>query len=134
MRITHILFLAFLGCLIANCTPKTAEKIADTTTEEPTKPEEPAEDLSPCPKFRDAPNPDQVETNYVLYRDFLKVKDWNKAFELWKKVYEVAPAADGKRSTVYRDGITFYEHFLTETQDSLQRESYILFAESPVFL
>ncbi len=125
MRLNQILFLAVLGLFLANCTPKTTEKIAETEPQETETPEEPEEDLSPCPKFLDAPNPDQVETNYVLYRDFLKVKDWNKAFELWKKVYEVAPAADGKRSTVYRDGITFYEHFLTETTDSVKREAYI---------
>ncbi|GJM32341.1 MAG: hypothetical protein DHS20C18_13420 [Saprospiraceae bacterium] len=127
MKLKHILLLTLFGFTIFSCTPKTTEKISDNTAvKDPvTTEDEPEEDLSPCPKFTDAPDPDQMETNYVLYRDFLKVKDWDKAFELWKKVYDVSPAADGKRSTVYRDGVRFYEHFLTQTQDSLQREKYI---------
>lgn len=60
-----------------------------------------------------------------MYRDFLKSNDWNQAFEFWKKVYAVAPAADGRRNSVYVDGIRFYEHFMNETQDSLKRDGYI---------
>ncbi|NJK83514.1 MAG: hypothetical protein HC912_06510 [Saprospiraceae bacterium] len=71
------------------------------------------------------PIPDQAEDDYVLYRDFLKANDLAQAFELWQKVYAVAPAADGKRNTVYSDGIFFYEFFISQTEDSLKREAYI---------
>lgn len=125
---TNFLPLLF-GALIffAACTPKTTEQ-AQTVETEPEQPETPApadEDLSPCPKFSDAPVPDEAETNYVLYRDFLRAGDWNQAFDYWQKVYEVSPAADGKRNTVYADGIRFYEFFMTQTQDSLQKEAFI---------
>ena len=81
--------------------------------------------LSPCPKFKDAPNRDETETNYVFYRDWLKVKDWKQAFIYWEKVYTSAPAADGRRATVYLDGIRLYQQFYKLSQDSLQKEQYI---------
>jgi len=82
-------------------------------------------ELSPCAKFPDAPDPDKAETNYVLYRDFLRAREWERAFELWKEVYEVAPAADGQRNTVYEDGIRFYEYFIKQTGDSLKKQAYV---------
>lgn len=121
-----VLFLAFLAIA---CTPKTTEPAtAVEPAEEPATPAKPPkkeEKLSPCPKFQDAPHPDEVETNYVLYRDFLRVNDWDRAFGLWKKVYAVAPAADGRRNTVYADGIRFYEYFISQTQDSARIDAYV---------
>ena len=119
-----VLLLAFL----AGCTPKTTETAASSEEKEevtPVKPPKKEENLSPCPKFRDAPNPDDAETNYVLYRDFMKVNEWDKAFRMWKKVYAVAPAADGRRNTVYADGIRFYEYFISQTQDSAKIHAYV---------
>ena len=127
MQIRQILLGLVLFLLVGGCTPKVTEEAQsteETTVTAPT-PEPEEEDLSPCPKFRDAPNPDEAETNYVLYRDFIKVKQWEKAFELWQKVHEVAPAADGRRNTVYADGIRFYERFLSETTDEAKKNEYI---------
>lgn len=81
--------------------------------------------LSPCPKFKDAPNQDEIETSYVFYRDWLKVKDWKQAFVYWEKVYASAPAVDGRRATVYLDGIRLYQQFYRLSQDSLEKEQYI---------
>lgn len=121
-----VLFLVFLAIA---CTPKTTEPAtAVEPAEEPATPAKPPkkeEKLSPCPKFQDAPHPDEVETNYVLYRDFLRVNDWDRAFGLWKKVYAVAPAADGRRNTVYADGIRFYEYFISQTRDSARIDAYV---------
>ncbi len=127
MNLNQLVFGLLLLALWAGCTPKTTEPAVTEEAPEQTQPQpqKPEEDLSPCPKFRDAPNPDDAETNYVLYRDFLRVNDWDKAFQLWKKVYEVAPAADGRRNTVYADGIRFYEYFISQTTDSLKRDAYV---------
>lgn len=111
--------------LLAACTPKTTEPVTETPAEVAAPAPEQEEDLSPCPKFRDAPNPDDAETNYVLYRDFLRAGDWDQAFALWKKVYAVAPAADGQRNTVYADGIRFYEYFISQTQDEALKDAYV---------
>ncbi|MEM9849997.1 MAG: hypothetical protein AAF847_19055 [Bacteroidota bacterium] len=119
-----IYLLTFLSLLLfTTCTPKVAEEVV---TSEPEPAEKPVEEgLSPCPKFSDAPNQDEVMDNYVLYRDALKVNQLDRAFELWKKVYEVAPAADGKRNTVYSDGIYFYEFFIRQTTDETTKAQYI---------
>lgn len=128
MKSNKILLYAFSLVLVTGCSPKTTEQAASSSEEVVASPvTKPAEDesLSSCPKFSDAPNPDEAETNYVLYRDFLRANDYEKAYELWQKVYEVAPAADGRRNTVLADGIRFYERFISESPDSLKREAYI---------
>lgn len=113
----------FLG-LLFGCTPKatapTAEQPATAPATSP-KPK-PDDNLSPCNKFSDAPNPDDAETEYVIYRQMLKVKDWDMAFERWKKVYAVSPAADGRRPTVFSDGVVFYNRLIQE--DPSKKEEY----------
>ncbi|MGH1434518.1 MAG: hypothetical protein ACRBG0_08675 [Lewinella sp.] len=118
--------LICLSALLLTCTPKTTETVTTPTTTEPVKPVSPTPppvELSPCPKFTDAPNQDDAETNYVLYRDFLKAQDYDVAYSYWKKVYAVAPAADGQRNTVFSDGIFFYEYFLSQTGDQAYVDS-----------
>jgi len=65
-----------------------------------------------CAKFQDAPNPDDAESTYVIYRGDVKNKAFDEAFDSWKKAYENAPAADGKRFDVWYDGIEIYKHKL----------------------
>ena len=110
--------------LFGGCTPKTGEVTEETTTPSPST-ETVDENLSPCPKFSDAISPDDAETNYVLYRDFLRSGDYTQAFELWKKVYEVSPAADGRRNTVYADGIYFYERLVNGAESEAERQDYL---------
>ena len=126
MKFKHlfIICLAIAGFVFA-CTPKTGEKTTETTETKPTPPPPIDEDLSDCPKFSDAPNPDQALEDFVLYRDFLRAGDWDGAFEKWKKVYAVAPAADGKRNSVLADGITFYEHYIYYEKDEAKKKQYV---------
>lgn len=129
MNLRNLFASLAVGLLIFGCAPKTTEPATAEppaqTTRQPAQPKPKDENLSPCPKFSDAPNPEETETNYVLYRDRLRTGEWDAAFDYWKKVYEVAPAADGRRNTVLADGIRFYEHFLSQTNDTTQREGYI---------
>lgn len=119
--------LLLLLALALSCSPKITEPASpeepqtDTaeTNNEPT-----AEPDSPCATFADAPNTDQVKRDYVLYRDFLKAKDWDLAYDYWKKVYAAAPAADGKRNTIFADGIRFFEHYREMASDSLKKQQY----------
>lgn len=113
-----------LGVLAA-CSPKTTEPAVTAPVEKTAPAPEETANLSPCPKFKDAPNPDEVETNYVLYRDFLRADDYKKAYELWQKVYAVAPAADGQRNTVLADGIRFNQRFMEQLKDTAKWEPYI---------
>ncbi len=120
---------SFLLILAVSCSPKIAPPAADGTPKEEPKPmltPAPLTDkISPCATFDNAPSKDDATTQYVLYRDFLKAGDWDQAYEYWKKVFAVAPAADGRRNTIFADGIRFYEHFYAQTNDSLKKEEYI---------
>lgn len=127
MRAKTFWILAGIALLTTGaCSPKAGKIIAEEK-EEPKKPTPSVLDerLSPCAKFTDAPSREDAETNYVLYRDFLRAGDWNQAYDYWKKVFAVAPAADGLRNTIFADGVRFYEHFMRQTTDSLQKEEYI---------
>ena len=118
----RILIVAIAG-ILSSCSPKTAEQSTQTQTQtQPQQPVQPVVD-NPCATFDEAPNPDLALENFVLYRDFLRTKEWDLAFGYWQKVYKDAPAADGKRSTVFTDGVKFYEHFMQ--QDTGRKQEYI---------
>ncbi|MEY3050936.1 MAG: hypothetical protein RLY31_721 [Bacteroidota bacterium] len=107
--------------LLAACSPRAADTVMETTAAPDTVREPPAQ--QPCKTFDTAANPDLALEEFVLYRDFLKAGDWEQAFPKWQYVLENAPAADGRRSTVFTDGIRFYEHFMST--DSTDRDAYI---------
>ena len=57
--------------------------------------------------------------------DQISEEDRKIAFEYWEKAYKVAPAADGQRPTIWRDGRTFYKHrMLNETDEAKRKEYY----------
>jgi len=127
MKIKIGLLASFLlALLIVSCTPKTPKVVEKPVETTPTPPPI-EEDLSPCPKFSDLPfqEADEMETEYVIYRDMMKAGETMDAYERWKKVYAKAPAADGRRNTVYADGIYFNEYFISQTQDSTKINEYI---------
>lgn len=115
MKNLKTLFSLSLMALLFACTPKTPEATTDPTPK-PTGPK-------PCATFEQAPYPDASLEEFVLYRDFLLEDDWDTAFDYWKKVYRDAPNADGKRATVYSDGVRFYKHFMKKDPD--KKDEYI---------
>ncbi|SEP64263.1 tetratricopeptide repeat protein [Neolewinella agarilytica] len=125
MKFRQLLFLLPFFAVLA-CTPKAAgpassdSSASQTTTPKPVKPVD--DNLSPCQKFSDTSNPDEAETQYVIYRQMLKAKEMDKAFETWQKVYANSPAADGRRPTVYTDGVAFYNNFIQ--QDPSKQQEY----------
>ena len=102
MKRKFLMWGLLLSCLALACTPKAGESLeeAPEQTAEPT-PEPPEEDLSPCPKFRDAPDPDDAETNYVLYRDFCGPESGNGLLNCGKRYTKLLllPMAAAIRST-----------------------------------
>lgn len=60
---------------------------------------------------------------HSIYRQALKAKDWDVAFENWQKAYDMAPAADGKRDYHFIDGVKLYVHkFQNETDEAKKTE------------
>jgi tetratricopeptide (TPR) repeat protein len=124
MEIKNFLQLSFFLLLLVGCTPKITETVQTPEPPKETTPE-PAENLSPCKNWLNLKNMEEVREWYVLYRDQMKLKNYKKAFPLWKKVYNIAPAADGKRNTLYGDGIIMNEHFWSEETDSLKKDEHV---------
>lgn len=77
-----------------------------------------------CTTWVDSPRKDEAEEAHVLYRQALKQKDYAGAFEQWKIAFDIAPAADGQRTTHFTDGIEIYKHFYEEATDDAKKEEY----------
>jgi len=125
MKVKVILQLSFFLLILVGCTPKTTETVQ--TPEPPPKETtpKPTEKLSPCKNWLDEPNMDEIREWHVLYRDQLKMKNYEQAYPLWEKVYAIAPAADGKRNTHYGDGIIMNEYFWSQETDSLKKDERV---------
>ncbi len=116
---TTVLLGFSIVLLAVACSPKVGGAVTAAPSETPAPaPANPTnqppkdEQLSPCPKFSEAPNPDAITDAYVIYRNLLKTKEYAIAMPRWREVYTIAPAADGKRNTVYLDGVVFYNELI----------------------
>lgn len=139
MKIKFGLLLTVLSFLIA-CTPK-PPKVTEPVKEEPVVQTPPKQDenLSPCDNWLALPKAqqDRVKIMHTLYRDVMKnirqasdlaniaQEDFDRTYENWKAVFELAPAADGQRNTHYGDGIKIHEFLASKETDSLQRDVHI---------
>ncbi len=122
------LFLLFtaITLLALACTPKTTEKTV--VKEEPkteTAPPKPDENLSPCPSWNNSPDKDAIIDSYVLCKDEIRAKNYEKAFPLWQKVYAEAPAADGKRNTVYTWGLEIFNDKFNKETDAAKKKAHV---------
>lgn len=88
-----------------------------------------------CKNWIDSPDKEEAENAHVSYRNLIKGKlpadlaamsdaDLQSAFDLWNKAYTLAPAADGKRASHYRDGRELYRALLTKTTDADKKKEY----------
>ena len=86
-----------------------------------------------CTTWVDSPKKDKAENAHVSYRNFVKNKteaevaalpagEFDAAFKNWKTAYDIAPAADGKRASHFRDGRTFYKAMIQK--DASKKAEY----------
>jgi len=112
--------------LVWACSPKTAKETVMEETPKTETPSKPApERESKCPTFDDAPNKDQAIEDYVLCKDEIKKKDYEKAFPLWEKVYANTPAADGRRNLVFMWGVEIYNDKFTKATDAAKKKEHV---------
>ena len=71
-----------------------------------------------CETWIDSPSKEQAENAHTVYRQSLKDKDYELAFEHWEKAYELAPAADGRRDYHYTDGAILYKQKLKDDPEN----------------
>lgn len=114
--------LALLGLVCISCTPKTTEETKATVE---TQPLIPRVSDDPCATFEDSRMGQNALDAHVIYRDYIRAKNYPEALPYWRQAFEYAPAADGKRQTHYEDGIDIYEHFLAESNSSTNKRIYL---------
>lgn len=77
-----------------------------------------------CDTWVDKSNQDEIMEWHTVYRQAIKDKDFKFAEEYWQKVFDVAPAADGKRSVHFLDGIEIFKNKLKTETDAAKKEEY----------
>ena len=80
--------------------------------------------IAQCGTFAQSSNADEAETAHVLYRQLIKKEDYKGAFPKWQIAFNMAPAADGKRSTQYTDGVDIYKNFFSTETDETKKAEY----------
>ncbi|NNE28075.1 MAG: hypothetical protein HKN16_00460 [Saprospiraceae bacterium] len=78
--------------------------------------------LAQCGKFTDTAKESEALEAHVLYRDQVKLGNLDGAYENWKKAYELAPAADGKRASHYQDGRQIMIHKMASASGAEKEE------------
>ena len=79
--------------------------------------------FSQCETWHQVPDREALLNAYVVYRDYLNNGENKEAFPFWETVFKNAPAADGKSSNVYADGIKLHtDKFNLETNLPSKRE------------
>ncbi len=117
--------LCLVGLFMYSCTPKVVEEVKKEPEKKVVQKTNPNEVLSKCPKFSDSDNESLAMEKHVLYRDHIKMKNYDAAFPLWKEVFAMAPAADGRRNTHYSDGIKIYQHMMDKETDKAKKDQYL---------
>ena len=78
-----------------------------------------------CDNWEGSAQKGEAEDAHTIYRQALKTKDYQMAFENWEKAYSIAPAADGKRDFHYTDGIKLYLNRWKNETDAAKKKEYI---------
>jgi hypothetical protein len=80
--------------------------------------------FSQCENWMKSSEIKSLEDAYSIYRSALRSGDYEIAYLNWEKVYQSAPGADGRRSTVYSDGRILLEaKFLADTDIVRKKEN-----------
>jgi len=123
MKSTYLFLILATPLFYFACSPKVAEETKEEVVTKPIK-EEPKgpcttlSQLSPSKK-------DEAETAYVLYRDFYKTKEFEKALPLWKKAFALAPAANGRIKYQFDDGVGIYKGLIEKETDEATKKAYV---------
>jgi len=62
-----------------------------------------------------------AETNYQIYKDHVKEKNYEAALVAWEKLMATAPAADGKRISPFWDGIKIMKALNKDEKDAAKK-------------
>ena len=77
-----------------------------------------------CETWVGSPNETEASDAHSIYRQALKTKDYEIAFENWQTAYKYAPAADGKRDYHFVDGAALYLEKFKNESDAAKKDEY----------
>jgi len=121
--------LSFLILIVGvvSCSPKIQQIEEEVSEVEQAEPVKPQPRKSPCTMLSDLSGAvkEQTENAYVLYRDQLKLKNYDEALKLWSQAYYNAPAANGSIKYQYEDGIKIYKALYNRTDDDGLKAAYV---------
>ena len=105
MKMNNKVLLLVLGCMFGACSPKISDVKSPETTEPKVTDPIKQEPKGPCTSFADLPGHDKeiAETAFVLYKDFLKMKNYKEAYVHWKIAYNMAPGSNGRVKSHFED-------------------------------
>jgi len=105
------IYFSILLFMIVSCTPKVATKVEEKPQDAVVQ--EPEASNPNCLQLKDlnSGQKDEAETAFVLYRDFIKLKNYPEAYSYWETAYRLAPASNGSIQYHFDDGVTLYKHF-----------------------
>jgi len=72
-----------------------------------------------------SPKQDEAENAHTIYREALKAKQFDVAFENWQIAYDLAPTADGKRDYHFIDGVKLYIEKFKNEADAAKKKEYV---------
>lgn len=124
----RISLLLLLGIVLSQCSPRISPELQEkreASVKEDTSTQVLENSLSDCVKFQDIPQSEKALEAYVLYRDFFKLNQFDEALPYWRKVYRLAPAADGQRYVVFTDGVYLFEYLAREASSEMQKHAYV---------
>ena len=77
-----------------------------------------------CENWIGSPKENEASDAHSIYRQAIKSKDYDLAFENWEKAFAIAPAADGKRDYHFTDGALLYTEKFKNESDAAKKEEY----------
>lgn len=120
-----IIFNGFIILLVIGCSPKTTVPNVVEVVEEA----EPIKQgpKSPCAEFADISGYDKerAETAFVLYRDQVKLGNYEAALNHWRVAYNLAPGSNGRVKYHFEDGATIYKYLFEQATDESLKKSYV---------
>lgn len=78
-----------------------------------------------CGTFDESPKGEDGLVAHQMYRDAVKAKDIEGAYENWEKAYTIAPAANGKNYLHYADGRTILKDKFGKTTDEAEKQTLV---------
>ncbi len=112
--------------LIYSCSPKVQEQVEDNNkVKADTQIVKKGPRPTPCTMFSDLVDGEDIKGEFVVYRNFLKTKEWDEAYEYWTHAVHKAPGSNGRVKYHFDDGIKIFKHYYDLEKDSLKRLRWI---------